>query len=108
MPYPGHGVLGTASGVARFKPASLDEIPEDLLHGLLPLAPRGELPVSIHMGVLLQSYLGLALRSAHRWGKHRFSAEESITILLHQPGPQCLDLGAIMGLRLGFSGHLDH
>ena len=94
--------------MVRLKPASLDEITEDLLYGLLPLAPQGELLVSIHPGVLLQSYLGLANRSTHRWGKHRFSAEEGITILLLQPGPQCLDLGAIIGLRLGFSGHLDH
>ena len=35
-------------GVARLKPASLDEVTEDLLHGLLPLAPKGKLPVSIH------------------------------------------------------------
>ena len=94
--------------MARIKPASLDEVTEDLLHGLLPLAPQGKLPVSIHTGVLLQSYLGLAIRSTHRWGKRRFSAEEGFTILLLQPGPQCLDLGALIGLRLGFSGHLDH
>ena len=95
-------------GVARLEPASLDEVTEDLLHGLFPLAPQGKLPVPIHTGVLLQSYLGLAIRSTHRWGKHRLSAEEGITILLLQPGPQCLELGAIIGLRLGFSGHLDH
>ena len=94
--------------MAHLMPASLDEITEDPLHGLLPLAPQGELPVSIHTGVRLQSYLGLAIRSTHRWGKHRFSAEEGITILLLQPDPQCLDLGALIGLRLGFSGHLDH
>ena len=95
-------------GIARLKPASLDEITEDLLHGFLPLAPQGKLPVPIHTGVLLQSYLGVTIRSTHRWWKHRFSAEEGVTILLLQAGPQCLDLGAIIGLRLGFSGHLDH
>ena len=95
-------------GVARLKPASLDEVTEDLLHGLFPLAPQGKLPVPIHTGVLLQWYLGLAIRSTHRWGEHRFSAEEGLAILLLQPGPQRLDLGAVIGLRLGFSGHLNH
>ena len=30
-------------GVARLKPASLDEVTEDLLHGFFPLAPQGKL-----------------------------------------------------------------
>ena len=92
----------------RLKPASLDEVTEDLLHGLFPLAPQGKLPVPIHTGVLLQSYLGLAIRSTYRWRKHRLTAEEGLAILLLQPGPQRLDLGAVIGLRLGFSGHLNH
>ena len=94
--------------MARLKPASLDEFTEDLLHCLLPLAPQGKLPVSIHTMVRLQSYLGLTIRSTHWWGKHRFSAEKGIPILLLQPGPQCLDLGALIGLRLGLAGHLNH
>ena len=94
--------------MARLKPASLDEFTEDLLHGLLPLAPQGKLLVSVHTGVRLQLNLGLAIRSTHRWGKHRFSAEGGIPILLLQPGPQCLDLGAVIGLPLGLSGHLNH
>ena len=44
--------------MSRLKPTSLDEFTEDLLHGLLPLAPESELPVSIHTGVRLQSYGG--------------------------------------------------
>ena len=52
--------------MARLEPASLDEVTEDLLHGLFPLAPQGKLPVPIHTGVLLQSYLGLAIRSSDR------------------------------------------
>ena len=59
-------------GVARLKPASLDEVTEDLLHGLFPLAPQGKLPVPIHTGVLLQLYLGLAIRSTHRGGNTGF------------------------------------
>ena len=55
-------------GVARLEPASLDEVTEDLLHGLFPLAPQGKLPVTIHTGVLLQSYLGLAIRSTQAVG----------------------------------------
>ena len=64
--------------------------------------------MTIHTGVLLQSYLGLAIRSTHRWGEHRLSAEEGLAILPLQPGPQRLDLGAVIGLRFGFSGHLNH
>ena len=99
---------GGPFGVARLKPACLDEFTEDLLHGLLPLASQGKFPVSVHTGVRLQPYLGLTIRSTHRRGEHRLSAEEGITILLLQPGPQCLDLGSLIGLRLGFSGHLNH
>ena len=93
-PFTGH-LLGDdeaqrgSFGVARLEPASLDEVTENLLHGPLPLAPQGKLPVPIHTGVLLQSYLGLAIRSTHRWGKHRLSAEEGVPILLLQPGPTC-------------------
>ena len=94
--------------MAPLKPASFNEFTEDLLQGLLPLAPQGELLVSVHTGVWLQPYLGLTIRSTHWWGKYRLSAEEGITVLLLQPGPQCLDLGALIGLRLGLSGHLDH
>ena len=90
--------------MAWLKPAPLDELTEDLLHGLFPFASQGKLPVTVHSGVRLQSYLGLTIRSTQRWGKLRFSAEEGFTILLLQPGPQCLDLGAIIGLRLAFPG----
>ena len=88
--------------------SSVDELPENLLHGLFSLAPEGKLPVPVHRGVWLQSYLGLTVRSTIWRRDHMLSTAEGITILLLQLGPQCLDLGALMLLLLGFAGHLDH
>ena len=94
--------------MTRLEPSSLDGLSQDLFIGLFYLAPKGELPLPIHTGVWLQSYLGLTIRSTHWWGKHRLSAEEAFCIILLQPGPQCLDLWALTGLHLGFRGHQDH
>ena len=99
---------GGPLGVTGLQPASVDELLENLLRGLFPLAPEVELAVPVHIGVCLQSYLGLTVRSTDwRW-EHRLSTEEGVTILLLQPDPQCLDLWTFVGLRLGFAGHLDH
>ena len=112
-PFPGH-ILGDNEagggplGVTGVQSTWVNELHENLHHGLFPPALEGELPVPIHTGVWLQSYLRLTVWSTNWRREHRFSTEEGITILVLQPVPQCLDLGALIELRLGFARHLDH
>ena len=73
---------GGPLGVTGLQPTSVDELRENLLHGLFPLAPEGELPVPVHTGVWLQSYLGLIVLSMNRRWQHRLSTEEGILTLL--------------------------
>ena len=68
LPFPGHLLRddeagGGPLGVTGVLPAPVNELPEDLLHGLLPPAPEGKLPVLVHSEVWLQSYFGLAVQS---------------------------------------------
>ena len=68
------------------RPTPVDEVPENPIHGLFPLAPKGERPVLVHTVVWLQSYLCLAVRSAHRQSEYMLSTEEGVPILVLQPG----------------------
>ena len=49
--------------------------------------------------------LCLTVRSGTQQTEQRLFTEEGIPKLLLQPGPH---LGALIGLRFGFAGHLDH
>ena len=99
---------GCPLGVTGLVPTSANQLSENLLSGPFPLDPEGQLTVPIHIWVWLQSYSGLTLPSMNRLQEHRLSTDQGITILLLQPGPQCLGLGALIGHRLGFAWHLHH
>ena len=112
-PFPGHllghdKAGGDPVGVTGPPLTLVDELPEHFLCGLFPLAPEVQLPVPVHTGICLQSYLGHIVRSTNRWREHRLPTEEGIPILLLQHGAQCLDLEALIELRLRFAGHPDH
>ena len=66
--------------MTRLEPTAVVEPPGDLLHGLFPFTAKGKLPVSVHPGFWLQSYLGLALWSTHGRWEHRHSTEKGVPI----------------------------
>ena len=78
-PFPGH-LLGNdeAGGMSGLQPASVDELPENHLHGLFPRAPEGGFPLPVHTVVWLQSYLRLTVRSTNQQRDHRLCTEEGI------------------------------